>query len=258
MLEASSKRRRQAVNPGGSGNNDHGSDSSGPEAGSESAITPIRSDRCPTAERCRAWWPCRSAWLCPQGVHGEFVAASLVAGGDVRNLRPAAGARYGARRHRTRDVANPVHTTGTTAGGPRRGSLRPVVGVLWLEGPNPHRREPPVPRSVPGESTGREPARCQVRPGGCRRPSERRSASLGGGGGLGGDLSAWRWPARLVRSAGEAKATCPHRWRAAGRRPGCSAKTADGRAAADRRQMTMIPTESMLQPGQKGTITNDC
>ena len=30
-------------------------------------------------------------------------------------------------------VANPVHTTGTTAGGPRRGSLRPVVGVLWLE-----------------------------------------------------------------------------------------------------------------------------
>ena len=31
----------KAVNPGGSGNNDHGSDSSGPEAGSDSAITPI-------------------------------------------------------------------------------------------------------------------------------------------------------------------------------------------------------------------------
>ena len=47
-----------------------------------------------------------------------------------------------------RDEANPVHTTGTTAGGPRRGSLRPVVGVRWHEGPNPHRREPPVPESA--------------------------------------------------------------------------------------------------------------
>ena len=51
------------------------------------------------------------------------------------------------------DEANPVHTTGTTAGGPRRGSLRPVVGVRWHEGPNPRRGEPPMPQSASHRQT---------------------------------------------------------------------------------------------------------